>query len=200
MPPAKSLTKNIQAKRTPLIIERDYPNGEEQTCCFCEQRFIDGDGVWHKTWEHLDNDKENEELWNLAWAHWHCNEKKRHDSDLQIQAREIIKKNQEWEENYDFESVREREREIDKEPKTEIDINVTHFKIATEFLAEKINEVNPRYPLEDAIYSIVTRCRKKTGHGSHQAVRGYLKELTCSENKYQMEEKDGKFIVRRTGQ
>lgn len=201
MPPAKSLTKNIQAKRTPFIIERDYSDGEEYTCCFCEQRFLPGNTLWRRTWEHLDNKEENEELWNLSWAHWKCNEKKKTDADLQIQAREIIKKNKQWEETFDFESAREGERKIDTYTHTEMDLNIAHFKVTTEYLAEKIPEIGIHYPEEDAIYSIVARCRKLTGHGSHQSVRGYLKELTCSEGKYNCKKIDGvKQIFRRTGQ
>lgn len=210
MPSPKSITRRIIAQRTPLVLERDYPLSllhpedpeyEEPVCCYCEQRFISGHKLWHKTWEHLDNDKTNQALWDLSWSHWHCNEKKKNDTDLQIQARDIIKKNREWEANYDFESASEREKTTDTQPHTEIDLSIAHFKVATEYLAEKINGVNPRYPLEDSIYSIVTRCRTLTGHGSSQATRGYLKELTCSENKYEIEKKDGKkFIIRRTGQ
>ena len=62
---ARSLTSAIKAKRTPVIIERDYPNDKEYTCCFCEQRFLNNTVKWKKTWEHLDNDETNEELWNL---------------------------------------------------------------------------------------------------------------------------------------
>ncbi len=97
---ARSLTSSVKAKRTPLIIERDYPNGEEPTCCYCEQRFINNTSKWKKTWEHLDNDETNEELWNLMWAHWYCNQKKKYFIDYQIMAQDLIKKNQEWQNTF----------------------------------------------------------------------------------------------------
>lgn len=131
MPYAKSLTKRLKAQRTPFVLERDYsqsllhpsdPEYEEPVCCFCEQRFIEGHKLWHKTWEHLDNNDENQELWNLAWPHWHCNEKKKNDADLQIMAKAIIKKNQEWESNYDFELSRVRVGE--KKTHTQTDIQI----------------------------------------------------------------------------
>lgn len=212
MPPAKSLTKRIKAQRTPFILERDYPKSslhpsdpdyEEPVCCYCEQRFIEGHTLWHKTWEHLDNNKENEELWNLKWAHWKCNEDKIYSGELQSIAKDLIQENKKWEEQHDFElsSERESDKPTAAQPHFEADINTAHFQVTSEFLAEKIHEKNPLYELEDAIYSIVTRCRKKTGHGSHQSVRGYIKELCCTENKYEIEKKGGtKFIKRRTGQ
>jgi len=201
MPQAKSLTKRIQAQRTPLIIERDYPNNEEYTCCYCEQRFIETHILWHRTWEHLDNNDENEELWNLAWAHWKCNQDKKIYAELQIQAREIIKKNKEWESNHDFESAREREIKSPTEEQTEIDLNVAHMQVTREFLAEKLPNYDSKYPLKDAIFCIVARCRKQTGHGSPQSVRNYIDELSCSEEHYNREKQNGKnYIFRRTGQ
>jgi hypothetical protein len=201
MPLAKSLTKRIKAQRTPHIIERDHPNSklsvdnpdyQEPVCCYCEQRFLSEHILWRRTWEHLDNNKENEELWNLSWAHWHCNEKKKNNADDQIRAREMIKKNQRWQENHDFELSSERENKTDQNIQSEIELSTTHFQVTTEYLAEKINRENYSITLEDAIYCIVARCRRKTGHGSQQAVRSYLKELTCSEGSYRREKIDGK--------
>lgn len=209
MPQAKSLTRNIMAKRTPLILERDYPNSrlhiedpdyEEIVCCFCHQRFLEGNTKWRKTWEHLDNNKENEELWNLAWAHAYCNEKKRHDADLQIQARDLIKKNQAWEETFDFESAREREGENKTDEQTEIDLNVAHRQIVSEFLAERLPKENSTWDFTDAINCITLRCETQTGHGSKQSVRNYLDVQCCSEGKYLKEKSKGKTILkRRTG-
>lgn len=181
------------------MLERDCPNNEEETCCFCEQRFIPEHTLWRKTWEHLDNDKENESLWNLAWAHWHCNEKKKNDFDLQIQAREIIKKNQEWEEQFSFESAREGEREntTDTYEQTEIDLNKAHFELAQNFLTEKITNKSPRFLVSDAVSCIVLRCKKQTGHGSSQSVRNYINVLACSEGSYQIEKIEGKSFVQR---
>lgn len=200
MPIAKSLTRNIMAKRAPFIIERDYPNGEEQVCCYCGQRFLEGNAKWKRTWEHLDNKEENEDLWNLAWAHDYCNEKKRYDADLQILAKEIIKKNKAWEETSDFESARERERENKTDEQTEIDLNVAHRQIVSEFLAEKIHNESSTWEFNDAINCITLRCETKTGHGSKQSVRNYLDVQCCTEGKYQKEKINGKTVLkRRTG-
>lgn len=197
----KSLTKRIQAQRTPLIIERDYPDGEEHVCFFCEQRFIKDHKLGKRSWEHLDNNDKNEELWNLVWAHHYCNEKKRYDADLQILAHEKIKQNKRWEETYDFESVRARKIKSPTEEQTEIDLNVAHMQITREFLAEKLPNYDSKHALKDAIFCMSARCRKQTGHGSPQSVRNYIDELCCSEGPYKIEKQNGKnYIFRRTGQ
>ena len=198
---AKSLTKNIQAKRTPLIIERDYPDGEEQVCFFCEQRFIKDHIRGKKTWEHLDNNDENQELWNLAWAHFDCNEKKRTDPDSQIHAHEKIKQNKRWEKTYDFEYASEKKKNNDADEATEIDLNVAHRQIALEFLAEKLPNESEKWDFNDAISCIVLRCEKKTNHGSKQSIRNYLDVQACTEGKYRKEKISGTtYIMWRTGQ
>ena len=198
---ARSLTSSVKAKRTPLIIERDYPNGEEPTCCYCEQRFINNTSKWKKTWEHLDNDDTNEELWNLMWAHLYCNQIKKTFTDYQIMARELIKKNQEWQNVFDIEEfLRERKIKQPTQEHTEIDLNVRHWQITEQFLAEKLPDDQSKYLLTDAINCITLRCKKDTGHGSPQAVRNYLNTLACSEGPYKIEKIDGKnYIFRRTG-
>lgn len=195
MPKAQSLTKRIKTQRTPLILQRDYPDNLEPVCCYCEQRFIENHPLWKRTWEHLNNDNTCEESWNLSWAHWKCNEDKVYSIDFQIIAQEIIKKNKKWDADNDFELSSERENKIDQNIHSEIDLSTTHFQVATEYLAEKINCENYSIPLEDTIYCIVGRCREKTNHGSHQSVRAYLKELTCSEGSYRMDKKEGKYHI-----
>lgn len=197
---ARSLTVAIKARRTPLIIERDYPNDEEYTCCYCEQRFIKDHPIWKKTWEHLDNDQKNEELWNLMWAHKYCNIKKDTCIDYQIMARDFIKKNQEWQNTFDIEEfLRARKIKQPTEEHTEIELNTAHFQKTVEFLVEKIPDDESEYVLNDAIYCITARCRKETGHGSPQSVRNYLHELYCDEGKYKIVKKSGKnCIMKRT--
>lgn len=197
---ARSLTPKIKNMRTPYIIARDYPNGEEFTCRYCEQRFINTNFKWKRTWEHLNNDKENNELWNLAWAHWQCNQQKKNNPELQVMAHELIKRNKQWEEENDFEFARERKIKEPTEEQTEIDLNMAHHKITEEFLAEKLPDNNAKHTLSDAVNCIVLRCRKKTSHGSSQAVRNYLNVLSCSEGLYKVEKIDGKnYIMRRSG-
>jgi len=199
---AKSLTPNIIAKRTPLIIERDYPDDEEFTCCYCEQRFIENHHLWKKTWEHLDNDRTNEELWNLAWAHWHCNQKKKNDFDLELIAREIIQKNQEWESQFDFESLsvsvgeKGTPRQIHKDTLElkEGDINLIANKLAKSQLEENLppgckDQISYRQTLRDIHFLLI---KETDGRGSEQATRRALDVLTQSKFSEWEEKKLGK--------
>lgn len=196
MPMAKSLTPRLKSLRTPLILIRDYDN-QEPTCIFCEQRFIQGSTKWMKTWEHLDGDVSNEELWNLAWAHNYCNNRKNGLIEFQVIAGDKIIENKKWESEFDFEGfTRERERENKIIEQTEIDLNVAHRQIVTEFLAEKLPENNSSWEFNDAINCITLRCETQTGHGSKQSVRNYLDVQSCSEGKYQKEKIKGKTTLK----
>jgi len=220
MPQAKSLTRSIMAKRTPFIIERDYPNSsldpadpdyQECTCCFCGQRFLEGNTKWRKRWEHLDNEEKNEELWNLAWAHHYCNEKKRYDADLQILAREIIKKNQAWEESFDFESAREGERagkfSQHKETSDEADVAAILYKHSVQLLAAELLPQDGKPPKRDSIsLKEAAECvdylsKKDCGRGSQSAAQRHLETLSCTISKeFERRIVDGKSIIfRRTG-
>lgn len=199
MPMAKSLTPRLKGLRTPFILLRDY-DGQEPTCIFCEQRFMQGSTKWMKTWEHLDGETSNEELWNLAWAHKYCNNRKNGSIEFTVIADDKIIENKKWESEFDFEGfARERERENKTDEQTEIDLNVAHRQIVSEFLAEKVS-TESTWEFNDAINCITLRCETNTGHGSKQSVRNYLDVQCCSEGKYQKEKINGKTVLkRRTG-
>ncbi len=188
------------AKRTPFIIERDYPNAVEQTCCFCEQRFIKDHLLWKKTWEHLDDNDDNEELWNLAWAHHHCNEKKRYDADLQILAYEKIKQNKKWEETFDFESGRERDKDSHTDELTEGNVN----QIINKLVKAELESLLPENSIEIISYTKILRglhyltIQQTGGRGSEQATRRSL-DAHCSIHAPWKDEKQGKGnrIIRR---
>lgn len=202
----KSFTKNLEAKMEPYLRQRDdpqsllpvdHPDYLECTCCFCGQRFLEGNTKWCKTTEHLDNNRENNKPWNITKAHRHCNEKKRYDPDLQIIASELIERNKKYEDEHPFESLRAREKTQLVDEQTEIDLNVAHNEIAENFLNEKIVQKYPRHLLSDSINCIVLRCRKQTGHGSAQAIRNYINVLACTEGDYQIEKIEGKNYVQK---
>jgi len=197
---AKTLTQNIKAKTHPLIMKRDY-EGREPYCLFCGDRFVAGDTKHRKTWDHLDNNAENQQPWNLCYVHWICNEHKKNNFDLQFIAQEIIERNKKWHEQNDFEFLRAREKKADTNEQTEIDLNVAHYEIAENFLTEKITNENSRIIFSEAINSITLRAKKQTGHGSVQSVRNYLNVLTSLEGDYKVEKIEGKrYIVRRNEQ
>lgn len=207
MPVAKSLTKRIIAQRTPLVLERDHfmsllhhtdPDYEEPVCCYCEQRFIPGHKLWYLTWEHLDNNDENQALWNLIWAHWYCNEQKKNDADLQIMAKAIIKKNQEWESNYDFELSRVRVGEKKTHTQTDIQIQakirtkpdeltegqinlvvnkITLSQLETELPLDSEKQIPYAELLADIHYLTI---QETGGRGSEPAARRALDAMTKS--------------------
>lgn len=206
---AKSLTRKIQAKRTPLILERDYPNSlleksdpdyAEQTCCYCEQRFMPKNPLYKKTFEHLDNDNTNQELWNLAWAHWKCNQDKKNTSDLQIQAKVIISHNQQWEENHSFDSLKERDKTVENDDRTETEMQESSMPIVERYLAKNLTDDKDVIHMTKALDSIAFLIYKATGHGSQQTVRRYINMLTSDDGKYERRKIEGKtFILRRSG-
>ncbi len=193
----KQLTLNKQAKLTPIIIERDY-GGDKLLiyCIFCGGKFVKDHPLWCKEWEHLNNDDDCHEVWNMVWVHAHCNEKKKFDCDLQLFAFDLVKKNK----KFVSDPMEERKIKAPTEEQTEIDLNVRHRELTEIFLAEKLPDNTKQHILTDAIYCITLRCQKDTGHGSPQAIRNYLNTLTCSEGKYQIKKIKGKnHIFRRTG-
>ncbi len=173
-----------------MIKERDYAN-HEPWCIFCGGRFVNSDSKWCIEWEHLSNDSDCHEEWNLAWAHAICNEKKKNDFDMQDFAYNLVKKNKKW----FSESMGERKIKPPIDEQTEIDLNVAHTEITEQFLTEKLPDMNKRYLFSDAINCIVLRCKKQTGHGSSQSVRNYLNYLSCSEGDYDIKKIEGKNYI-----
>ena len=195
---AISLSPAIKTERYPLIIQRDYPNNSPQVCCFCRQEFINGDFTYKRTWEHLDGNDKNQDLVNLAFSHWRCNQLHKYSRVLKQKSVDLIQRNRNWEKQYDFESLRAREKTSTTNEPTEIDLNVAHNEITEDYLTELINGKNSRIQLTDSINCIALRCRKKTGHGSIPSVRNYLNILACSEGEYKIEKIEGKnYITRR---
>jgi len=209
---AKTLTKRIVAQRTPLILERDYPNSllpkndpdyEEPTCCYCEQRFMPKSTLWTRTFEHFDNNSENQELWNLGWVHWKCNQDKKNDTDLQILAREIISRNRKWEESYNFELSNEKKFTENTEPikpDSEIEISKTNYPIVEKYLTERIT-TDGKILYKNALASCAYICKKRTTNGSVQAARNYIDMLTSDEGPFMIikDENEKKIIVKRHG-
>jgi len=186
----KHLTLNKKAKFTPILKERDYDD-QESWCIYCGGRFIESHTSWCREWEHLNNNSECNEDWNLVWAHAICNEKKKYDFDMQGFAQELAKKNKKW----FSESMRGREKKQPTAEATEIDLNVAHMEITEQFLTEKLPDKNKRHLLLDAINCIALRCKKQTGHGSAQSVRNYLNILSCSEGNHEIRKIEGKNYI-----
>lgn len=201
----KQLTLNKKAKFTPIIIERDYPDGTEHTCLYDGQPFIANDPEWKKEWEHLNNDDTVNEDWNLAWAHARCNRIKKFSPDLQIIAHEKIKSNKKWVSR----SLGGGGEKTNKEtqPNEQIDANRESSLVTEQYIIERLMSCGNRPSIDteldynDTKDCITRRCYKKFGHGSQNTIDRALKMMTCSESPFGREKRNGRMVIfRRTDQ
>lgn len=164
-------------------------------CLYCQERFDDfKDAVF----DHLNNDRGDNRLENLCLVHQRCNIKKATNIDYQIIANEQLKKNED--------AVLSERKKIEDatglDAGTEININVNNYNIAEQFLRERI-QADGSIEFSEALDSIVYLCKNRTGHGSHQAARNYLKTLVSPLAPFMIskdEKTRKKMIVRRSGQ
>jgi hypothetical protein len=195
----KQLTLNKKAKFTPIIIERNYPDGAEHTCIFCGQPFIDDDPDWRRVWEHLDNNDSNNEVWNMDWAHDRCNQIKKFSAELQIIAHDKIKINKKW----ISASLGGGGEKLNKEtqPNEQIDANREASQITELYLIERLLPCGDRPPIDkeldynDTKDVITYRCYKKFGHGSQNTIDRALKMMTCSESPFCRKKRDGRLVI-----
>ena len=122
-----------------------------------------------------------------------CNIKKISDFDMQIQAKDKLK------ENEDGNFVREIKPEV-KMPTSEIDINMSNSEITRQYLEEVIN-TDGSITFSDALNSCAFLCKDKTGHGSQQAIRNYIQMLTSSVAPFMviLDEKRRKLSLKEVG-
>jgi hypothetical protein len=147
--------------------------------------------------EHLNNNRMDNRLENLALAHQKCNIQKVNSFDYQIIAKERLKKNE-------SKVLLERKNIEDRTPNdtsTEIQINQANHSIVEQFITERVN-TDGAVEWQDALYAAVYKCRETTGYGSTQSVREYLKTLTSMLAPFMIikdEKTRKKMIARRTG-
>jgi len=184
----KHLTKRLKMLYLPLLILRDGGF----FCWYCIKPLVINQHVF----DHLNNNREDNRLQNIVLACDSCNNKKPHDLDMQDIAMMKLKINEES--NF----LRERKFLIDeltKEASPEIEINVSNTEITKQFITEKV-KCNGFILKSEALYCSVYLCREKTGHGSPQSAREYIKILTCEVAPFKIvqDENKRKIIVRRT--
>jgi len=197
MPRSKYLSATIKRKRHPLIILRDYPRGAVHKCCYCKVKFDESVPKRRLNWEHLDDDKTNQQLWNLAWACYECNQRKRNNYDLKILGMELILLNKQWEESQTPELTPVCEKsELKQQVKTsEFDLSPVMFEIAQQFLQEKLSTTNKRMTTKLAANTIAARCIKKIKQGSPVTARRNLDILSTEEFIYKIEKIEGQFYI-----
>jgi len=144
--------------------------------------------------EHLDNNPNNNKMWNLALSCHKHNCEKKNNTDFQIMAKEKIEQNK----SQIF--IPQIEDKTPNEASTEIQININSRQIAERFLTERII-TDGSIEYQEALNCITFKCNKDTGHGSQQSTRNYIDSLTCSISSF-MISKNGhgkKIIVTRSG-
>ncbi len=182
-----TLTKRIQTILLPFIVQRDGGF----ICWYCKLPLF----FFKYIFEHLNDNREENRIENLVLACESCNNKKPYDPDMKQRAMQKISQNETC--SY----LRERKFLIDeltKEASAEIEINVSNTEITKQYITEKV-ECDGFILLSEALYCAVYLCREKTGHGSPQSVREYIKILTCEVALFKIvrDQSNRKIIVKR---
>ena len=179
-------TYKLNKEQFPLIVERDG-----YRCLYCPEPFTANHPAER---EHLDNNPDNNEIWNKTFAHHECNNRKKLNTDMQIFANEKIESNKRY--------VYVGERTLADTGTTEEvtscqAISTTNFRIAEQYLTEH-TLVDGDLLLKDTVKNIVGICRKNNGTGSQQAVYRYIDTLTSSVYPFTLSvNAKGQTIIRR---
>jgi len=161
-------------------------------CLYCKEALGANDWIY----EHLDGDRQHNDLGNIRLAHQKCNIKKINSPEYQIIAKNELEKESEKclkeRKNYDDNSL--------EHYSSEIEINVKCRNYTKRFLEEHI-ATDDSILYNDALWGIVNDLNEKYDHGSEQAVRRYLNALCSITGKFMINKNDeGKReIVKRMG-
>ena len=184
----KNLTIGLKNGYLPILLKRD--NGFVCFYCGCE---LEIDAFLY---EHLDNDRNHNEIENIVLACIPCNNKKPSNKEMCEKAIKKLKEN----ENSNFMSERKISGKIHtQEASTEIEINVSNFDIVYQFISEVVN-TDGSISLKEAINSGAYLCKKKTGHGAPSTVRNYIGMLVSDAGPFKINQNENKkkVIVKRT--
>jgi len=200
----KTRNQHLQDKCTPIIIKRDYYNGQEPFCFYCEGGFVPDHKYLHQVWDYLNNDEKDIRPDNLVWAHWMCSKDKNNIIEFMVKAGEKLKENAKW---IYPESLRESERESEREKKlpteeeelTDAEVGRITGQITETYLDEHLKGPNAKELLlrSDARACITYIIKKETnGRGSLQAVDRAIDIYCCKITDYLAKKEDGKRIIR----
>jgi len=181
------LTPRKKQQYLPQIIEMQ----DGFNCYLCKQALHGTDYIY----EHLDGDRQHNDIGNIRLAHQSCNVKKKTYPEYQIIARNELEKESE-------KCLKERKNEDNdglEHYSSEIAINIQCRNYTKKFLTEHIL-TDGSILFSDALWGIVNDLNEKYNHGSEQAVRRYLNALCSITGKFMIIKNDQgkKIIVRRT--
>jgi len=157
-------------------------------CLYCPLPFTD---THPAEIEHLDNNHNHNQIWNKAFAHHECNNRKKFNTDMQIIANEKILSNKK------YVYACERKAELTEVSSSE-QRNRQNKPIALQFITEHLM-VEPYLLLRDAVNAITHLCFETNGTGSQQATRNYIEEFCNPINgKFELTENErGQKIIRK---
>ena len=180
----KNLSARLKQKYLPFLLKRD--NGFK--CFYCNIDLIS-----NYIFEHLDNNRQNNQSENIVLACQSCNNKKTYSNDMKNKAREKINENK----RCNLTCAREREVQAPTF-NANMDANQENFEITHQYIEEMIVTEN-FIEYKDALDSATMQCKNKTNTGSQIAVRRYLDALCSSIGPYMIIKNENKkrVVVRR---
>ena len=181
----RALTQSMKHKLLPILIK--LQNGFN---CYQCKNYLHGDDY---NFEHLNDNRFDNRIENLALVCHSCNIKKINDIDMKLKATELLKKNEER-------GIIPSEDNDGLEPKSnEIEINRTVRPFCKQYLEERVY-TDGKISFNDALPELTYLSQEKFGCGAEGTIRKYLSDLTCKVAPF-MIIKEGKerFIVKRTG-
>ena len=183
----------MKAKLYPVLVERDG-----DVCFYCTMPFVQEVETLKRTFDHLNNDWDDNRVENLVLAHLECNNKKRNDLEMQMIALDKLKKNLA---SVPYsETLRERENNQATDELTEGELNRIINKITDTYLKERLpdSDTDTFIPFTDTMNSITYLVQQDTkGRGGQEAVRRAIDVRCCSIGEFQILREDGKRIIRR---
>jgi len=181
---ASYLTEAKKRKWLPkLIIDQ---NGF--ICYQCDDTLKPG----HYVFEHLNDRREDSRYENTGLACIICNNKKPHSIDMQLKARELLKKKEEAGLKYlEDEGAHENNS-------SEIEINKILYNFTEQYISEQV-AANVNISKDETLAELTYLGQERFGHGSESTFRKYLKSLTCKIAKWQvvLDDKGKKIICKR---
>ncbi len=162
------------------------------TCYLCKKPLHGNDWIY----EHLDGDKQHNDIGNIRLAHQSCNIAKLNSPEFQIIARNELEKESE-------KCLKGRKKEDNEgleHYSSEIEINIKCRNYTKKFITERV-VTDGSILYSDALWGIVNDLNEKYNHGSEQAVRRYLNALCSITGKFMITKnaEGKKIIVKRIG-
>ncbi len=165
-----------------LIIKRDGGH----VCFYCKKTL----SLTHFVYDHLNDNRRDNRIDNIVLACYSCNNKKKHDYDMQINAIEKLSDNEIG--NSMREKILSKPREL-----KELEVSKENYAIAKDFITKQVDQ-NRQILVKNAKNSISYLCRETNGTGSPQAVGNYIDTLTSIVAPFEIaKNKDGKKIIQR---